>query len=478
MSNSYLRTKIDRFIHHKYTDIFIIVLILLSVTLVFIDIGLSDDDPFKTVLFFSDWGIIAIFVVELSVRFYIAPRKRKFFRRYWVDIIAIMPLFRAFRMLRVLRLLRIFRLGLLLNRRLSRFTQFFSEAYGEYLTIGIVVMVVILAGSVSLHLVENEVGSPENPHFKPLTKAFFWTLYTLIAGEMGQGEPSTVTGKVIAIIVMLSGLTLFAIFTGIISAAMVQKLKLQLEDKFMELEDLEDHTLICGWNRKGTLIVEELQSDKTERDRYIVIIAELECAPKFDSKIVDWEIIYFMSADYTSLDVLKKAKADKATKAIILADKTRDRSDQDRDARTVLTALTIEKMNPTIFTCAELLNGDNEVHLEMAGVEEVIISDGYAATLMATATTTQGIIHLTKEIFSAKYGNQLIKIPSSERISQMTFSELSVYLKREHDAILISIERRDKFHRNKTFVNPSSDFQILPDDSLVLISREKLINVD
>lgn len=471
-----IKHKLDRFIRHPYTDTVIIVLILISILLVIYESTLNENDPLDQVLVTLDWIIIGIFVVELSIRFYVAPRKRVFFRRYWIDIIAIIPLFRTFRILRVLRLLRIFRMGILINRRLSRFTSFFSEAYGEYLSIGIVVLVVILGGSVSLYLLENEMGQTGG-HFHPFYKAFYWTFYTLIAGEMAPGEPQTAAGYFVTIIVMLSGLTMFAMFTGIVSAAMVQRLKLRMEDKFMDLEDLEHHIIICGWNRKARSIIEELQVDENEKHRHIVLIAEVDKMPSFDPHLVNREMIYFIPADYTNVDVLQEANVTKADKAIILADKTRTRSDQDRDARTVLTALTIEKLNPTIFTCAELLNHDNEMHLHMAGVEEVIVGDDYAATVLATSAANRGIIHLVKELLTAKYGNQLMKVIATKRCQGMSFLELSDYLKEDFNAILLSVERKIN-GKIETHVNPPKSFSIEASDHLIVIAQKRFFLPD
>lgn len=49
-----------------------------------------------------------------------ARKKRRFWRNYWLDILAVMPMIRAFRLLRLLRILRLLRAGILLNRSLGR----------------------------------------------------------------------------------------------------------------------------------------------------------------------------------------------------------------------------------------------------------------------------------------------------------------------------------------------------------------------
>ena len=99
---------------------------------------------------------------------------------------------------------------------------------------------------------------------------------------------------------------------------------------------------------------------------------------------------------------MKKTSVEKAKIAFILPDKTIERSDQDRYARSVLAALIIEKLNKNIFTYVELLNRNNESHLQMAGVEEIIVSDEYSGNIMAATARNDRIISVLNELLTSK----------------------------------------------------------------------------
>ena len=119
-----LRIRAARFINHPLTDLVVMLLIALSVGLL---IWEATADPTSTLyhdLWFANLVITVVFVVELSIRFYAERRKSRFFRRYWLDILAVLPVFRPLRFLRFLRLLRVFRLGILLYRRFNPLRQF------------------------------------------------------------------------------------------------------------------------------------------------------------------------------------------------------------------------------------------------------------------------------------------------------------------------------------------------------------------
>ena len=128
----------------------------------------------------------------------------------------------------------------------------------------------------------------------------------MIAGEPVNGTPETFAGKIITLIVMLGGLTLFAVFTGIVSAVMVQKLRGGIEVKEMELDELKNHIIICGWDRSASMIIEEFQSDKEYCRRPIVLIAEFEEDPPLNYDVINRAMIYIVKEDYTRIDVLEK----------------------------------------------------------------------------------------------------------------------------------------------------------------------------
>ena len=55
--------------------------------------------------------------------------------------------------------------------------------------------------------------------------------------------------------------------------------------------------------------------------------------------------VQFLNEDFTKVEALEKAGVHRASKCIILSDTGRGRKDRDADARTILAALTIEKLN-------------------------------------------------------------------------------------------------------------------------------------
>ncbi len=462
------RTSIDRLLRSMIFELGLIFLILLSVALLFVEISADPTHSWLKQVMLANDALTMIFVAELSIRLLVARSKRRFFRTYWIDIISVMPALRAFRLLRVLRLIRLFRVGILFHRRLKALSTTMAEGVGIQIALLVNVSIVVLTGAVGIHFIEG--GS--NPEFSDLKKSFWFSLFTLISGGLETGQPKTQAGMAVAAFVAIGGLTMFAVFTGIVSAVMVQRLKTGMRMQDLHVSEMRQHCVICGWNRSAPKILAELRADSKLRNMDIVVVAEFEDFPEDEVAGEIRDSINFFLGDYTRLSVLNEVGIEFASRAILLADATLPRSDQDRDARTVLAALTIEKLNPKILTCAQLLDRSNDVQLQVAGVEQIVVDDEVSGHLLATAVRSPNLVSVFGELLSIQAGNNIFSIDIPELWIGNTIAEASANLLQSSAAMLIAISSKDTAGVETTQVNPPSS-QILTDvDQLVVIARE------
>lgn len=467
-----MRDRLRRFLWHPITDMVVMVLIVASVGLMVFEVTLPPGHPLAPRLEGWATAITWIFVVELLGRLYVLQSLRRFLSGYWVDVLAVLPLLRPLRILRVLRLLRLFRAGLLMNRWFTRFESTFAQGYREYLVVVMLAATMILTGSMSLYILEGST----HPQLSSFRRTLWWATFTMMAGEPIGGEPMTPAGRFVQLAMMLGGMTVFALLTGVVSALMVRRLRRSLEGREMLIDDLEGHIVVCGWNRGGPTLVHELCRDPRYRDRAIVVIvgAEEEADLEIDYDEVDRERLYIVRKDYTRVQVLEEAGIRRAAKAILLADATGDRSDQDRDARTVLAALTIENLNEGIFTCVELLHQENAPPLRLAGVEEIVIATEYSGNIMAHASLNAGLVHLFDEILTSSYGNNFFKAQAPEAWEGRSFLEVFEETKRVHGAIVLGAERKDEAGAWRMIVNPQESFRFRGDERIIYLAPENV----
>jgi voltage-gated potassium channel len=204
----------------------------------------------------------------------------------------------------------------------------------------------------------------------------------------------------------------------------------------MNWDELDDHILICGWNRKAEIIVGEYVSAKPGVP--IAVIAKLDGDPQFTDPNLRKEI-QFLNEDFTKAAALELAGVRRASTCIILSDTTRGRNERDADARTVLTALTVEKLNPEVYTCAELNRREYSDHLALGNVNSFVVSGEHSAFLLAQAALNQAALGIFSELLSYSAGNRFCRLRVPESWKGKTFFEALVIVKEKHDAILIAV---------------------------------------
>ncbi|MCO6459157.1 MAG: ion transporter [Pirellulaceae bacterium] len=442
--------------------------------------------------------ITLLFGVELSLRYLAAPSKRRFFREYWLDILAVLPLFRVFRAARVVRLLRLARLLRLFgvaSRLSSHFPYIMRRGFVEFAFVCGMLALTVLFGTGAMMYFEGgrrgakpggesgpEAGgtsgtprqaadasvadvdqpSPGEAAFT-LERSFWFSVYSLLAGEPIPAPPDTLGGRVVAVFVMFMGLTIFAMLTGTVSAFMVDRL--QSEGHSVDWEHLHGHIIVCGWNSKAEIIVREYRASHVS-ETPIAVIAQLDHQPQLppDAHRQAW----FLNDDFTRVTALQKAGIDRASTCIILSDMSQGRSEQDADARTILAALTVEKLNPHVYTCAELLNGDYASHLQMGHVNDYVVSGEYSAYMLAQAAMNRGLVEVITELMTYQRGNGFYRLALPAAWHGKTFQEAFETLKRRHNVILVGVQPRG----GKMQVNPAQHTFAAGDDVVVISEKE------
>lgn len=449
------------FMTHPVTDLVVMVLIAVSVVLLIVEttLDLSHD---STIGMASD-AITVVFAVELSLRFWIAKKKGRFFRRYWADILAILPLLRPLRFVRFLRLLRLFRLfqlGLLLDRRVTMLRGVLRVNFYFLWALVVLTAIFVVGGGIVAYFFES--ADPAVGPLDSLQGGIWWALYTVIAGEPVGGMPHSIPGRILLAGMMLGGMSLFAVFTGIVSATMIERLQVMERIAELDIEELENHIIVCGWNAGVTPLLSELAVDEELRGLPIVLVNELEKEPDLSATGVRPDLIYFLQGDFTQLEVLQRAGVQRAARAVVMADDTRTREPSDRDARSVLAALTIERMNPEIYCVVELMKGENEAHLGVAGVEAVIMRNDLSGRALASACRHPGLMQVMFNLLTLRKGETMHRFPGP--LAPMPFGELQRKLKQEMGALMIGVERNDE-----TMINPPDEHLVDSSDWLIVI---------
>jgi voltage-gated potassium channel len=144
-----------------------------------------------------------------------------------VDLLAILPFYLPFllptdliflRAVRLMRLLRVLKLG-----RYSDAIQIFSQVVvrkkEQLVVAGFMVGILLIIASSLMYYFENE-AQPDA--FRSIPHAMWWAIITMTTVGYGDVYPITGMGRVLAAVIALLGIGMFAVPAGILSAGFVE----------------------------------------------------------------------------------------------------------------------------------------------------------------------------------------------------------------------------------------------------------------
>ena len=229
----------------KIINIFIITLIVLNVIAVMMETVHPLYEEHRKLFDAFDLISVIIFTIEYVLRVWSCthdPRYKgsikgrlKYIFTFGaiIDLAAFLPYYLQaiigfdLRILRLLRLLRFFRLF-----RLTAYTRSAKLIYNVFrtrindllLSLILIIFLIIIASS-ALYFAEHLYPSESESKFSSIPATLWWAVVTLTTTGYGDMYPLTTWGKIIAGIIMLSGVAFFALPAGIIVAGFLDELK-------------------------------------------------------------------------------------------------------------------------------------------------------------------------------------------------------------------------------------------------------------
>lgn len=203
----------------RYLDVPLALASVLMVLLAVIELSGELGEPWRGRLALLGWSLWGLYFIEFAVKFALAPVKRAYLRRNWIDVLVLLvPFLRFLKVLSVLRATRalpLFRLAVFGGRGSGAAVALLRRRRLGQLAL-VSVLVVLLGAAAGLLL---ESGTPAST-IKDFGDALWWSgaLVTTVGSEL---YPVTAGGRVLGFLLMLYAVGIFSYFIASIASVLV-----------------------------------------------------------------------------------------------------------------------------------------------------------------------------------------------------------------------------------------------------------------
>lgn len=218
----------------KTFDITVMVAIIVSVFITFVESMPFVAGNYKTALTVIEYVLTAFFTIEYVARLYCSPVRRDYALSFFgiVDLLATLPPYLAFlfpsarymlliRTFRLIRVFRVFKLFSFINEGYL-LLESIKKSMTKIVVYFLFVLVLVISLGTIMFMIEG--GQPGSP-FRDLPSSIYWAIETLSTVGYGDITPLTTLGRILSGFVMVLGYTIIAIPTGIVSATMIDMTK-------------------------------------------------------------------------------------------------------------------------------------------------------------------------------------------------------------------------------------------------------------
>ncbi len=252
----------------------------------------------------------------------------------------------------------------------------------------------------------------EPNNFKSYFDALWWSIVTATTVGYGDIVPHTLLGKIIAIVIIISGVIAVAAFTALMTSALVER-TIAAKKEYEMLDELDHHLVICGFKSPRQ---EVLESFKRHYGTNIVIVYP-KLVPEL-KKLLEEHHLKWAQGEYNDEAVLKEAHIERADKVMIL-----NEHNDYSDAKVLETVILIRSLNQQVYIIAEIVDPKYENYLIKSRCNEIIMSEEYNRFLLSKSITEPGMSKVVRNLLKTQNFRIVTDHPFTERSYKEAFEE-------------------------------------------------------
>jgi voltage-gated potassium channel len=307
-----------------------------------------------------------------------------------------------------------------------------------------------LVGTIGYPLIEGEPWT--------LFDGFYMTAITLATIGYGEVHPLTQTGRMFTVILAYSGIFTLAYFAGeIVRMVIGGELQILLGRERMEVElsQISQHLIVCGYGRMGKIVCDELERQK---QKYVVIDTGTMPA--------EWNHSYglWVQGNATEDDILRRASIERANAVITVVGS---------DADNLYITLSSRLINPKITIVARAEEEEAETKLRKVGANKVIspyLAGGHRAVQAVLRPTVLHFMEMATRPEFLDLQIEEVKVEPDSSLAGKSLRESRLSL--ELGVIVAGILRPN----GEVLYGPQGDVVIEPGATLIAMGQRRQLD--
>lgn len=284
----------------------------------------------------------------------------------------------------------------------------------------------------------------------------------------------TVPGRMASLVLLLVGMAFWTIIMGKITES-IMSVQTKKNRGLKKLRRMKNHFILCGWREDFEDILDSVINSNFDITPDMIVLVNNAPLEEMQQLMADikFKEIKYINGDFSDADVLQRAHIQTANRVLVISDYTGGSSVMEIDSRTVLSVMTMKNLNPKIYVAAELLSAKFQDQLKMANCDEVILTQEYQYSLLATASSGQGYSNVIKALISDDSDSGIIIEDIPNKYAGNKYEVLCKVYESEDKCgdILVGLLIKMDFS-SQSLLTPPADF-IIPKGSRAIVIRAK-----
>ncbi len=211
----------------------------------------------------------------------------------------------------------------------------------------------------------------------------------------------TVPGRLASLGLLLLGMAFWTIVMGKITES-IMSVQTKKNKGLKKLKRMKGHFILCGWREDFEEILDSVINSNFDITPDMIVLVNNAPVEEMRQLMADirFKEVKYINGDFSDAEVLQRAHIQTANRVLVISDYTGGATEMEIDSRTVLSVMTMKNLNPKIYVAAELLSEKFQNQLKMANCDEVILTQEYQYSLLATASSGQGYSNVIKALIS------------------------------------------------------------------------------